>query len=127
MQSDTDCVIGSRFLGSKKGFQSTFTRRLGIKLFEYINSLLIKQNITDNTSGFRAYNKRSIKLLALDYPTDYPEPETVIMLGKKGYKIQEVSVLMNERTGGASSINGFKPIYYMVKVLLSIFMTYIRK
>ena len=127
VENSTDCVIGSRFLRDKKGFQSTFTRRMGIKVFEYVNSLLIQQKITDNTSGFRAYSKRAIKLLAYDYPTDYPEPETVIMLGKKGYIIQEVSVLMHERSGGASSINGLKPIYYMVKVLLSIFMTYLRK
>ena len=127
IDANADCVIGSRFLGNKIGFQSTFVRRLGIKTFEYINSLLIKQKITDNTSGFRAYNKQSIALLAKDYPTDYPEPETVIMLGKKGYIIKEVSVLMHERQGGASSINGLKPIYYMVKVLLSIFMTYLRK
>lgn len=122
-----DCVIGSRFLDNKKGFQSTFVRRMGINVFKYVNSFLIKQKITDNTSGFRAYSKRAIKLLAHDYPTDYPEPETVIMLGKKRYTIKEVSVLMHERQGGASSINGLKPLYYMVKVLLSIFMTYLRK
>jgi len=127
IQENADCVIGSRFLGDKKGFQSTFTRRLGIKTFQYVNTLLIKQKVTDNTSGFRAYSKQAIKLLAYDYPTDYPEPETVIMLGKKGYSIKEISVLMHERTGGSSSINGLKPIYYMIKVLLSIFMTYLRK
>ncbi|NOQ14617.1 MAG: glycosyltransferase, partial [Methyloprofundus sp.] len=45
-----DCVIGSRFLNNKKGFQSTLIRRIGIKIFEYVNSILIKQKITDNTS-----------------------------------------------------------------------------
>ncbi len=127
VESDVDCVIGSRFLEDKKGFQSTFTRRIGIKIFEYVNSILIKQKVTDNTSGFRSYNRQAIKLLAHDYPTDYPEPETVILLGKKGLKIKEVSVLMHERTGGSSSIAGFQPLYYMTKVLLSIFMTYLRK
>lgn len=122
-----DCVIGSRFLNNKKGFQSTLIRRIGIKIFEYVNSILIKQKITDNTSGFRAYSKSAIKLLAMDYPTDYPEPETIIMMGKKGYSIKEVAVIMHERSGGQSSINGFKPVYYMIKVLLAIFITYCRK
>jgi len=127
IENSADCVIGSRFLGDKSGFQSTFARRLGIKVFKYVNSALINQKITDNTSGFRAYGKRAIKLLSCEYPTDYPEPETVILLGKKNYIIKEVSVLMHERTGGTSSISGLKPIYYMIKVLLSIFMTYLRK
>ena len=127
IKKEADFVIGSRFLGDKKGFQSTLMRRIGIKVFQYVNSILIKQKVTDNTSGFRAYNKRAIKLLAHDYPTDYPEPETVIMLGKKGLKIKEISVIMHERMGGSSSIVGFQPLYYMTKVLLAIFMTYLRK
>lgn len=125
--NNTNCVIGSRFLDTTEGFQSTFIRRVGIKVFEYINSILINQKITDNTSGFRAYNRDAIKLFAYDYPMDYPEPEAVIMLGKNNYSIEEISVLMHERTGGESSISGLKPIYYMTKVLLSIFMTYLRK
>ena len=127
IKEEADFTIGSRFLGDKKGFQSTFARRVGIKVFECVNTFLIKQKVTDNTSGFRAYNKLAIKLLAHDYPTDYPEPETVIILGKKGLRIKEVSVLMHERTGGKSSINGLQPLYYMTKVLLSIFITYLRK
>ena len=57
---------------------------------EGIHILIIKQKITDNTSGFRAYNKRAIKFLAFNYPQDYPEPENVIMMGKNGFKILEV-------------------------------------
>lgn len=127
IEGEADCVIGSRFLGNKQGFQSSFTRRIGIKIFQCVNSFLINQKITDNTSGFRAYNREAIKMLALDYPMDYPEPETVIELGKKGFKIKEVSVVMNERSGGVSSINGLKPAYYMIKVLLAILVTYLRK
>lgn len=126
-EEDIDCVIGSRFLGDNLGFQSTFTRRIGIRVFKYINLALIKQKITDNTSGFRAYNKRAIKLLAFDYPTDYPEPESVIILGKNKYKVKEVPALMHKRSGGSSSISGFKSAYYMIKVTLSIFMAYLRR
>lgn len=121
-----DVVIGSRFL-EHKGFQSTFLRRIGIKIFERVNSLLIHQKITDNTSGFRAYNRRALSFLSQYYPTDYPEPEAVILLAKNGFDLVEVPTLMNERQGGVSSISGFGALYYMVKVLLAIFMTSIRR
>jgi glycosyltransferase involved in cell wall biosynthesis len=121
-KNECDACIGSRFIEKTDGFQSTFMRRVGIKFFELLNNLLIKQKITDSTSGFRAYNKKTIAFLAAHYPTDYPEPETIILLGKNGFTVKEVSVEMQERQGGDSSISGLKSAHYMIKVSLSILM-----
>ena len=49
-------VIGSRFI-RKEGFQSSFTRRLGIRYFTWLIRLLTHQTITDPTSGFRLVNR----------------------------------------------------------------------
>ncbi|NPV38352.1 hypothetical protein BREVNS_0800 [Brevinematales bacterium NS] len=122
-----DAVIGSRFLpGQKSSFQSTIGRRIGIWFFEVLNSLLIRQWITDNTSGFRAYNKDVIDFMVYNYPTDYPEPEAVILLGRNRFRIVEVPVEMRERMGGHSSIFGWRSAYYMIKVTLAIIMTALR-
>ena len=120
-------VIGSRFMKRHAGYRSTFARRLGIKVFMAVNSLLIGQTITDNTSGFRAYDRKAIEFLARNYPVDYPEPEAVILLGKNGFANSEVAAAMQERQSGGSSIHGFLSLYYMVKVLLAVFMTALRK
>jgi len=122
-----DMVIGSRFLKKHAGFRSTLVRRFGIRIFQMLNSLLIGQKITDNTSGFRAYGRGAIEFLARHYPVDYPEPEAVILLGRNGFRIEEESVLMRERQGGDSSIAGIYGAYYMVKVVLAIVMTALRK
>jgi hypothetical protein len=58
---------------------------------------------------------------------DYPEPEAVVMLGKKKFRIREVPVIMKERTGGTSSITAVKSFYYMVKVLLAIFIDLVKR
>lgn len=129
-----DAVIGSRFLeqdGGRvgkagKGFRSTFTRRIGIAIFRVVNSALIGQTITDNTSGFRAYNRRAIAFLAEHYPPDYPEPEAVVLLGKNGFRLLEVPVVMQDRQGGVSSINVRRAVYYMVKVLLAVLVNAFR-
>lgn len=123
---EADVVLGSRFLGERT-FQSTQARRIGIYLFYLLNSWLIRQPITDNTSGFRAYNRRAIAFLSDHYPMDYPEPEAVIMLGKNGFALKEVPVAMQERQGGVSSINLRRSVYYMVKVMLAILMTAVRE
>ena len=120
-------VIGSRFLEKQGGFRSTFLRRIGILTFQFLNSLLIGQKVTDNTSGFRAYNRRSIEFLSRYYSVDYPEPEAVILLGRNHFRIEEQPVQMRERQGGGSSIVGIKGGYYMVKVVLAIIMASLRK
>jgi len=120
-----DVVVGSRFIKSHNGYKSSFLRRLGIKVFEWVGMLLIHQKIKDATSGFRAYNRKAIELLAKNYPVDYPEPEAIIILGKQNFKISEVFTEMKPRIDGTSSI-AKKGVFYMFKVLLAMIMTYIR-
>lgn len=128
ISNEADVVIGSRFLEkSADGFRSTVMRRMGIRVFAFVNSTAIGQRITDNTSGFRAYNRRVLEYLKDHYPTDYPEPEAVVLLGKKKFRIREVPVRMRERTGGASSITPLRSIYYMIKVLLAIFIDLMKR
>ena len=126
IEKEVDVVIGSRFAVSHKGWKSSIPRRLGIFIFTILNKLLIRQRITDSTSGFRAYNKEAINFLAANYPMDYPEPEAIILLGKNGFKLKEIHAEMKARETGTSSINYRRAVYYMIKVILAILMTSIR-
>jgi glycosyltransferase involved in cell wall biosynthesis len=121
-----DVAIGSRFNKKHEGFRSSPLRRLGIRIFEWFSFFLIRQRITDHTSGFRAFNRKAIEFLADNYPSDYPEPEAIVTLGKNGFRMKEVFTQMMERQGGISSISLAKGPYYMIKVLLSMFMASIR-
>lgn len=123
-----DLVIGSRFIKENiTGFKSTALRRFGKNFLSFLIKLCTGKTITDPTSGFRACNKDIIKIFADNYPSDYPEPDTVVSLLKNKYKILEVPVKMNERKGGKSSITPLKSIYYMIKVSLSIIIASIGK
>lgn len=123
---EADVVIGSRFNIKHNGFKSDIPRRIGIKIFELLSYLLIRQHITDHTSGFRSYNKKAINFLADNYPTDFPEPEVIILLGRNNFVIKEVFTQMLKRQGGVSSISLAKGPYYMMKVILSMFMASMR-
>jgi glycosyltransferase involved in cell wall biosynthesis len=123
---EADVAIGSRFRQKHDGFKSSAYRRAGIRIFEWFSYILIHQRITDHTSGFRAYNRKAIGFLANHYPSDYPEPEVIIILGKNGFKIRETFTQMHERKGGVSSIPLTKGPYYMIKVMLAMFMSSIR-
>jgi glycosyltransferase involved in cell wall biosynthesis len=121
-----DLCVGSRFTGDG-AYRSSFARRVGIKIFAQVVSAVVRQKVTDTTSGFRAVNRKGIALFAADYPHDYPEVEATVMLVKHKLRLQEVPVAMRERTGGASSITAVRSIYYMTKVLLAIFVGLFRR
>lgn len=124
-QGEYDMVIGSRFL-EREGFQSSGTRRLGISFFQWLIQVLAGARITDPTSGFRACNRRVIRMFAEDYPRDYPEPETNARLLRLGMRVKEIPVVMRERQGGQSSIRVLQPLYYMIKVTAAICIDYLR-
>lgn len=123
---EADVVIGSRFL-ERQGYQSTFARRSGIAVLRTLFVLLIGRKISDCTSGFRAYNRAAIEFLRDRYPADYPEPESILLLLRHNFRIREIPVEMQERTGGISSISGWSAPYYIAKVVVAVLMESMRK
>ncbi len=116
-RDEADMVIGSRFV-QKTDYKPGLFRKGGIVFFAHLISWLTGQRFTDTTSGYRAANRKVIALFAQYYPSDYPEPETIVYLKRLGLRVQEVSVRMKERSGGRSSITPVKSVLYMLKVTL---------
>jgi glycosyltransferase involved in cell wall biosynthesis len=126
LQTGANVVIGSRFL-EKEGFQSSFARRMGIKYFHLLNRIMTGLSIYDSTSGFRLFDRKAIAIAAVNYPDEYPEPESLVVFSKAGLKIAEVAVVMSPRLGGKSSIRHFGSLYYCIKVSLAMLFSFIRK
>jgi len=60
----------------------------------------------DLTSGFRLYNRRACRLLAMEEATllDYQDIGVLLLLRRAGLSIAEISVSMNARRSGASRV-----------------------
>jgi glycosyltransferase involved in cell wall biosynthesis len=121
-----DMVYGSRFL-EDSGYRTSAGRRFGIRLFSFVLSKIVRQRVTDPTSGFRLCNRRAIELFARDYPHDYPEVEAILMVHAHRLRMREVPVEMHARQGGRSSITSVESAYYMIKVMLAIFVGLFRR
>jgi glycosyltransferase involved in cell wall biosynthesis len=121
-----DMAVGTRFAGGRR-YESSLGRRVGISLFSWIVSLLVRQRVTDTTSGFRAVNRKGIALFASDYPHDYPEVETTVLVFRHQLRLVEVPVVMRTRATGRSSITLFRSVYYMAKVSLALFVGLFRR
>lgn len=128
INGEADLTIGSRFIDDKSSeFKSSLARQLGIRIISFFIRLVSGKKIYDVTSGFRAAGRLVIEDFSKSYPIDYPEPITNTELLKKNYTVKEVPVSMNERTGGISSINSWKTVYFMINVILSVLVVGIRR
>lgn len=126
IEGRADIVVGSRFL-VKSGYSPSLARGAGMAFFSRLVSFIIRERVTDTTSGFRAAGRRCIDFFRHHYPDDYPEVEALVLLHKKGFSIMEVPVKMAERRGGESSITPIRSVYYMVKVFLAILVDMLKK
>ena len=127
VSGETDFVLGSRFLGDAS-YEPSLARRLGMGFFRALISGLIGQRITDTTSGFQAFNRQVIGYFTTEvFPCDYPDADMLLTLHRAGFRIHEVPVRMHASSSGKSMHSGWKPLYYMFKMLLSIFVTLLRE
>jgi GT2 family glycosyltransferase len=124
---EADVALGSRFLGRMK-YKTTFAKRLGMSFFSTVVSRLTGRRITDPTSGFQALNRDTMVFFAADnYPVDFPDADTILLLHFAGFRVAEVPVVMRERLSGQSMHSSWKPIYYVFKMFLAILIVLLRQ
>lgn len=124
---DVDTVLGSRWLGLVE-YKGPLLRKFGKFFFAFIASLLTRHTVTDPTTGFQALSKQVIQFYCTEvYPVDYPDADMIIVLDRAGFRVKEVPVTMYLNRTGQSMHAGFiRPIYYGVKMMMSIMMTLFR-
>lgn len=73
-------------------------------------------------------NESVMRFFARDnYPIDFPDADTIIVLHYAGFRVREVPVTMRERMSGVGMHASLKPIYYVIKMMLSIFIVLLRE
>ncbi len=127
MEGVADVALGSRFLGTS--YRIPVFRKAGILIFRILVSAIVGKRITDPTSGFQALNKAALSRLyaSVHYPSDFPDADVIIMLHRAGLRLVETPVTMHPNPDNRSMHKGMRPVYYMCKMFLSIFLAIIRK
>lgn len=118
-RGEADFVLGSRYVGMET-YRATAFRRFGMHVFSATVTAVTGQRLLDTTSGFRAAGRAALRYLAEHYPQDYPEVESLVLLKRAGFRVQEVECRFRERREGQSSITTARSFYYMAKVHLAI-------
>ena len=120
-KNDVDMVVGSRFLG-ETDYTGAWYRHTGIRVLAAALSLACRRRITDPTSGFQMLNRAVMYYFAHQYPTDYPEPESLALLSRQGYRCCEIPTAFRSRAHGTSSIQTWDTFFYLFKVGIALFV-----
>ncbi len=127
MEPGVDVALGSRWLGLAE-YHGPLLRKFGKFFFGFLASSLTRHQVTDPTTGFQALTRQVVHFYCSQvYPVDYPDADVIIMLDRAGFRIKEVPVVMYRDESGQSMHRGIlRPIYYGMKMMLSIGMTLMR-
>ena len=119
-------AVGTRFAGGQR-YRPPVARRIGIQLFARVVSLIVRQRVTDTTSGFRAVNRRgsfSSHRTTLTTIQRWRRPSSCTSTGCGWWRCRSRCA---RAPTGRSSITLFQSIYYMLKVSLALFVGLFRR
>lgn len=117
-------VIGSRFLGSTKSMSVSDTRRFAMRVLAWTASRAAGTTITDATSGFRIIRQPLLKKFSKSFSANYlgDTYEAIVVAGRAGFIIREISAPLSERLNGKSSSSSFRSFLNTTKVLTVAFL-----
>jgi glycosyltransferase involved in cell wall biosynthesis len=122
LDSGADMAVGSRFLTGATPYPIGPLRRWAMRFLGFIVRAITGQRFTDTTSGFRAFNREVIELLARDYPAEYlaDTVEALLLTRYAGFRVDEVPITMRPRAGGNPSSRNVQLIVNYLRLLVGI-------
>lgn len=126
--ADADMVIGARFAG-RGDYAVRGARRLAMHLLARSLSKRTNANLTDTTSGFRAFDRTVIELFARDYPAEYlgDTIEALIIAARAGCRVSQVPVQMRRRSVGKPSQSSVRSLIYLARAVLAVVLSRARR
>jgi glycosyltransferase involved in cell wall biosynthesis len=123
-RGEADMVVGSR-LHDHSESQFKFLNRLGNRIFLQVLNSGFKVHLTDILSGYRAFNRKTVKSLPLFGGGFEIETELTIKALERGYRIVEVPVDLGVRpVGSESKIRLVRDGMLILHTILSLFRDY---
>ena len=123
-----DIVIGSRFLPGGLSFSIPAMKMLAIRYFRWLIKAFTGKVITDPTSGLQGLNRTAFSAYSgfNGFDTKYPDANMIIQMVLRRYHIVEIPAVMHDRIAGVSMHRGFKSVFYMLLMTLSIIIVFLR-
>jgi glycosyltransferase involved in cell wall biosynthesis len=122
LDAGADMAVGNRFAAGTTEYHVGRTRRQAMRFLVLIVRALTGQHYSDVTSGFRAYDRPVIELLAREYPVEYlaDTVEALLIVRYAGFRVDEVPITMRPRAAGVPSTGRVKLVINYLRLLIGI-------
>ena len=122
--TNADFVLGSRFLSTENTLDPHIVRRFAMWWLARVASRATGRRITDSTSGFRLIRRPLLDELAEHLPEYYLGDtfETLVVVGRAGYSVEEIGTAMSPRQSGVSSASNGRAIALIGKSLTTVLL-----
>lgn len=117
-----DIVLGSRFLPGSTAYRVSGVKKFAYRLFCRIIEQVSHVPVSDPTTGLQGLNRRTVLYYSRynHFDDKYPDANIIMQMLLLGFRVREIPAVMHPRTEGVSMHSGFKPVIYMLRMLLSI-------
>jgi glycosyltransferase involved in cell wall biosynthesis len=122
LDDGADMAVGSRFAPGAEPYRVGRLRAAAMAQLRWLVRVVAKRRFTDVTSGFRAFDRPVLELLARSYPAEYlaDTVEALIMVTYAGFRVDEVPIRMRPRAGGRPSSRHFGLVVNYLRLLVAI-------
>ena len=120
-----DMVIGSRY-NSRSLHEIPVVRGMGLSLINFLNKSLMKINIKDTQSGFRAYNRMMLGIIS-DYDCSGYGAETEQLAQADSYGLNIMEVPVTIRYKGLGTTSKKNPLAHGTHIVSTILKVMIEK
>ena len=123
-----DLVVGARFAGVGE-YAVSPPRRAAMRWLAWTLSNIAGQELTDVTSGFRAFGPRAITVFADHYPQEYlgDTVEALVIAVRTGCSVRQVPVEMQQRIHGKPTQSTAKACAYLVRAVAALSFALMRR
>lgn len=123
-----DVIVGARFAGVGD-YEVRGPRAWAMKLLSRVVSRIVHAPLTDVTSGFRAANRRAMRVFALHYPAEYlgDTVESLVIARRSGLRIAQVPVAMRRRQHGRPSQDVLRSVSYLGRAGVALGLALVRQ
>lgn len=118
--TDSDLVLGSRFLSDSPSMQVSVTRRIAMLILKTVASRACRTQISDSSSGFRLIRNPLLSHFAKSFPSHYLGDtfEALVISGRRKYKIVEIPASIADRKHGQSSASNKVAVLLIFRALI---------
>lgn len=116
-----DIVIGSRYLNGEWNYPTGRLKKFAIRFFRSMIRHRCNKQIWDPTSGLQGLAFKAFLYYSMynHFDDRYPDANMILQMLLMGFKVCEIPAVMHTRRSGMSMHSGLKPIYYMLRMFMS--------